>query len=179
MAAAGEYRQCTAHSKRSGERCRKRAAPGKNVCRMHGANAGPPPGNLNGLVHGAYVERVLAPEEQAIYDGFLAKIREDFELNNSSDEVQVLMAAMSFVQFCRAQQAGKETAAETQARIIRASLKDLKATKLAREGETSSNLNTSPAEWATALLEKIRESEKPKAQGKKASRGKTPNKRQI
>jgi len=145
---------------------------------MHGANAGPPRGNLNGLVHGAYVERVLTAGEQVIYDGFLAQMREDFELNHSSDEVAVLMAAMSFVQFCRAQKAGKEAAAETQARIIRASLKDLKATKIAREGETVS-LKTTPAEWATAILEKIRKSEKPKAKKRKASRGKTRKKSQI
>ena len=146
---------------------------------MHGANAGPPLGNLNGLVHGAYVKRVLSEEELAIHGAFLAKIREDFELNNSSDEVAVLMAAMAFVQYSRAVEAGNADAAERFDRMVRSNLKDLKATKLAREGETSNSLNTSPAEWATALLEQIREPEKPKAKGKKASRGKTPNKRRI
>ena len=181
-----QERQCKAKSKRTGQRCKRAAVPGKSVCYYHGgASTGPrtPEGrercSLAAMVHGAYVEKVLDEHEQRLYDGFLAKMREDFDLNRSSDEVAVLMAAMSFVQFCRAQQAGKEAAAETQARIIRASLKDLKATKLAREGETTSNLNTSPAEWATALLESIRKSEKPKTQGKKASRGKTQKKRQI
>jgi len=179
-------RRCKARSKRSGDRCKRAAVPGKSVCYYHGgASTGPrtPEGrercSLAAMVHGAYVDRVLDEHEQQIYDAFLAEMRQDFELNNSSDEVQVLMAAMAFVQFCRAQQACKEAPSETYARIIRANLKDLKATKLAREGETTSNLNTSPAEWATALLEKIRKSEKPKTQGKKASRGKTRNKRQI
>ena len=181
-----QERQCKARSKRTGKRCKRAAVPGKSVCYYHGgASTGPrtPEGrercSLAAMVHGAYVDRVLDEHEQQIYDAFLAEMRQDFELNNSSDEVQVLMAAMAFVQFCRAQQACTEAPSETYARIIRANLKDLKATKLAREGETSSNLNTSPAEWATALLENIRKSEKPKTQGKKASRGKTRNKRQI
>jgi len=189
-----DSRRCQARSKRTGKRCRRAAVPGKRVCYYHGgASTGPktPEGrercSLAAMVHGAYVDRVLTGEEQAIYDGFLAQMREDFELNHSSDEVAVLMAAMSFVQFCRAQKAGKEAAAETQARIIRASLKDLKATKIAREGETVS-LKTTPAEWATAILEKIRKSDlpasagqagKPKAKKRKASRGKTRKKSQI
>ena len=112
-------RQCKARSKRTGERCKRAAVPGKRVCYYHGgASTGPrtPEGrercSLAAMVHGAYVEKVLDEREQRLYDGFLAKMREDFDLNRSSDEVAVLMAAMSFVQFCRAQQAGKEAAAE-------------------------------------------------------------------
>ncbi len=44
----------------------------------------------------------------------------------------------------------------TQARIVRYSLKDLKATRSAREGRTV-DLKTTPAEWATALVEKMRQ----------------------
>ena len=158
-------RQCTAKSKQSGKRCKRPAAPGKRVCYMHGANAGPPKGNLNAMIHGAYVDRILTDEEQRLYDSFIKQIHEDFAFNSSSDEVAVLMAAMSFVQFCRAQQAGKEDAAEKQARIIRNMLKDLKATKLSREGETV-NLATTPAEWAAALLAQTQgtqsDDEKPK-----------------
>lgn len=181
-----QERQCKAKSKRTGQRCKRAAVPGKSVCYYHGgASTGPrtPEGrercSLAAMVHGAYVERVLTADEQAIYDGFLAQMREDFELNNSSDEVAVLMAAMAFIQSCRAHKAGNAQAAEIFDRMVRNNLKDLKATKIAREGETTTNLNTSPAEWATALLESIRKSEKPKTQGKKASRGKTQKKRQI
>ena len=151
---------------------------------MHGANAGPPLGNLNGLIHGIYVKRVLTEDEQKVYDAFLAKIREDFELNHSSDEVGVIMAAMAFVQHSRAVQAGNAEAAEKFDRMVRANLKDLKATKLAREGETPTGPSTSPAEWAATLMEGIRKSEKPKSEkpkteGKKASRGKARNRRRI
>jgi uncharacterized protein YicC (UPF0701 family) len=119
------------------------------------------------MVHGAYVKRVLTEEEQEIHDDFIAKIRADFTLNDSSDEIAVRMAAISYVQFLRAQQAGKEEAANVQARIVRESLKDLKATKITREGE-GADLKTTPADWATALLEKVREAGK--QPGRKASK---------
>jgi len=44
--------------------------------------------------------------------------------------------------------------------MIRCHLKDLKATKIAREGEAAGGPETTPAEWATALLEKLAESQK-------------------
>lgn len=47
--------QCTATSKRTGERCKRFCAPGKTVCKWHGGNScGPPKGNKNALKHGAY-----------------------------------------------------------------------------------------------------------------------------
>lgn len=46
-----EY-QCTARSKRTGERCKQPKAEGYQVCRWHGAGGGPPPGNKNALKHG-------------------------------------------------------------------------------------------------------------------------------
>lgn len=179
-----DARRCTAKSKQSGERCKRPAAAGKRVCYMHGAKAGPPKGNLNALIHGIYVSRVVNDEEQRIYDAFLAEIREDFALNDPSDEIAVQMAAMAFVQFARAFKAGDAKAAETFERIVRNNLKDLKATKIAREGE-GQEIKTTPADWATALLEKVREAGKQpgrkarKKRKKAADARRTPEKPQI
>jgi hypothetical protein len=41
--------------------------------------------------------------------------------------------------------------------MIRCHMKDLKTTKIAREGEEPKGSQTSPAEWASALLEKVSE----------------------
>jgi hypothetical protein len=158
-----DSKRCTARSRRTGERCKRPVTPGYKVCRYHGANpknhGGCPPekakGNLNALIHGVYAERVLDETEQKVYDGFIARIRGDFEFNDSSDEVAVHMAAIAFLQFVRAQNAGKQDAANTQAKIVRDSLKDLKATKITREGE-GKELNTTPAQWAAELLREIR-----------------------
>ena len=56
--------------------------------------------------------------------------------------------------------------------MIRCHLKDLKATKIAREGEAARGPETTPAEWATALLEKLAEAQR-KPAGKRAKRKKT------
>jgi len=161
-----DARRCHAKSKQTGERCKRPAAPGKRVCYMHGARGGGVKGNLNGMVHGAYVKRVLNEDEQRIHDDFLARLHADFTLNDSSDEIAVRMAAISYVQFLRAQEAGKEEAANIQARIVRESLKDLKATKITREGE-GLDIKTTPAEWAAALLEEVKAARKAGRKGKK------------
>ena len=80
--------RCTAHSKRTGERCQNPAVTGYTVCRHHGANAKNRggrkkgcdnsksrqgralPGNTNGITHGAYSSR-LPPEERPIYEELL------------------------------------------------------------------------------------------------------------
>ena len=59
--------QCTATSKRTGERCKRMCAPGKTVCKWHGGNSkGAPKGNKNALKHGAYENislETMFPEE--------------------------------------------------------------------------------------------------------------------
>jgi hypothetical protein len=41
-------KRCTAHSKRTGEKCLSPAVSGWSVCRMHGAGGGAPDGERNG-----------------------------------------------------------------------------------------------------------------------------------
>ncbi len=163
-----DVQRCTATSKHTGKRCRQPAVPGSGVCRYHGAGGGAPKGNLNRFVHGAYAARVLNDEERRIHGAFLERLREDFELNASSDEVAAQMAAMAFLQYIRAQKAEKEAAAAAQARIVRNCLRDLKATKGTRE-RGGVPLGTTPAEWAAALVGKLKEAEK----GGTASTGET------
>lgn len=46
--------QCTARSKRTGERCRRYCAEGHEVCYYHGQGGGAPAGNMNALRWGVY-----------------------------------------------------------------------------------------------------------------------------
>lgn len=55
---------------------------------------------------------------------------------------------------------GEWEAAEKLDRMIRCHLKDLKATKIARERDTAQGPATTPAEWATTLVEKLAGSRK-------------------
>lgn len=181
-----DSKRCTAKSKQTGQRCKRPVTPGYRVCYYHGANpknhGGCPPekakGNLNALKHGFFAKRILNEEEQRLFDEIVAQLHDDFVLNNSSDLIAVETMGLALVQLSRAMKGGNVQAAETFDRMVRSHLRDLKATKIAREGETVS-LKTTPAEWATAILEKIGKSERPKTRGKKATRGKTRKKSQI
>jgi hypothetical protein len=60
--------QCTAKSKKSGERCRRRARAGYPVCIMHGAGKGAKRGGRP-PVHGRY-SKFLSPDEQVDFEEF-------------------------------------------------------------------------------------------------------------
>jgi len=122
--------------------------------------AGAPEGNTNALKHGIYADRFLLPEERVVFDAIIEQLHQDFVFNKSSDFMQVELVAVYFLKLERAQEAGDWDAAERLDRMIRCHLKDLKATKIAREGEEPKGPETTPAEWATALLEKLAEAEK-------------------
>jgi len=121
---------------------------------------GPPEGNLNSMRHGIYANRFLAEDEKPLFETIIAQLYQDFVFNKSSDFMQVELVAVYFLKLGRAQEAGDWDAAEKLDRMIRCHLKDLKATKIAREGEAVKGPETTPAEWATALLEKLAESKK-------------------
>ena len=116
---------------------------------------GAPEDNTNALRHGIYADRFLSDEERPLFDAIIAQLHEDFVFNKSSDFMQVELVAVYFLKLGRAQEAGDWDAAEKLDRMIRCHLKDLKATKIAREGEEPKGPETTPAEWATALLEKL------------------------
>ncbi|MGB9618779.1 MAG: hypothetical protein ACPL7K_00025 [Armatimonadota bacterium] len=122
------------------------------------------PGNTNNLQHGIYANRFLTPEEKPIFDAIIAQLHEDFVFNKSSDFIQVELVAVYFLKLGRAQEVGDWEAAERLDRMIRCHMKDLKTTKLSREGTEPIESQTTPAEWATALLEKLAEAEKAKAE---------------
>jgi len=114
-------------------------------------------GNLQTLKHGIFADRCLTPEEKVMFDSIIEKLHEDFQFNKSSDFLQVELVGIYSVKLVRAQIEGNTQAAESLDRMIRCHMKDLKTTKIAREGEEPKGPQTSPAEWASALLEKVSE----------------------
>ncbi|MHB1000780.1 MAG: hypothetical protein ACYC27_16180 [Armatimonadota bacterium] len=123
-------------------------------------SVGAPKGNLNALKHGIYADRFLSPDEKKLFDVIIEQLHDDFVFNKSSDFLQVELVGVYFVKLGRAQEAGDHDAAERLDRMIRCHLKDLKTTKITREGTEPKLPETTPAEWATALLEQYAESEK-------------------
>lgn len=121
------------------------------------SKAGAKEGNLRTLKHGIFADRCLTPEEKVMFDSIIEKLHEDFQFNKSSDFLQVELVGIYSVKLVRAQIEGNTQAAESLDRMIRCHMKDLKTTKIAREGEEPKGPQTSPAEWASALLEKVSE----------------------
>jgi hypothetical protein len=144
--------------KSTGERCTHPAVSGYSVCRMHGANpknhGGGQPGNLNPLKHGAYVKKMLTDEEKAIFEDILAAIHRDFDLNESTDLAQAAMAAFYYAKWHCAVLGNANAAIGEFDVLFRKQLECLKTTRAQRD--TGGGQQTTPAEWAVALLESVR-----------------------
>ena len=116
--------------------------------------------STNAAQHGIYCAQFLSHDEKMLFEQIIDSINQDFVLNGSSDRMQAKTVAMTFVQIGRALEADDTEALERLDRILRSNLKDLKMTKMTRESEASGKFDTTPAEWATALIEKLRTQEK-------------------
>ncbi|MEE9368729.1 MAG: hypothetical protein V3V05_07675 [Pontiella sp.] len=123
-------------------------------------------GNLQTLKHGIFADRCLTPEEKVMFDHIIEKLHADFQFNKSSDFLQVELVGIYSVKLVRAQVEGNTQAAESLDRMIRCHMKDLKTTKISREGEERGP-TTSPSDWATALLEKVEEVAEKKSTARK------------
>lgn len=128
-------------------------------------NADPTPGsdtagNVNTLKHGIYANRLLSDDEKSLFHTIVEQLYKDFTFNGSSDFAQVELVALYQIRLARALENGDIRAAERFDRMIRAHLRDLKATKNIREGSGPRDLDTTPAEWAASLLEKLKDEEK-------------------
>ncbi len=114
------------------------------------------PGNEFNLRHGIFSNSLRTEEERQQFQTIISQLHQDFVFNRSSDLLQVEMVALYYLKLSRAQEAGDFETAERLDRMIRAHLRELKTTKLTREGDKPLGPETSPAEWATALLEKAK-----------------------
>ena len=137
------------------------AVPGKRVCYLHGGrSAGPrtPAGKAassqNARKHGIYVERILDDAERQVYAAIVENLSRDFGLDGSSVEA----FGMAFMQLVRAMKAGHAQAAAVFDGRVRRYLRVLRAGDETRTGEAR-DVETTPAERATALVETGREAE--------------------
>ena len=117
-------------------RAEGKAEPSKGV--------GAPRSNLNPMTHGIWANQRLDESERGLFQDIIGQLYKDFEFNKSSDFLQVEMVAIYSVKLVRAQINSDVDAAEKLDRMIRAHLKDLKATKIAREGDAPTGPHRSP-----------------------------------
>src|SRR5579863_9488305 len=81
-----EDRQCAAHSKRSGSRCRKWAMRGHTVCRNHGAlspRGVASPAFKTGRYSRSLPARLVGRYQEAVADPELLSLRDDLALIDS------------------------------------------------------------------------------------------------
>lgn len=112
-------------------------------------------GNLNALKHGIFANRIMNEGELELFTAIIAQLEEDYVFNRSVDFIQLELVGIYFLQLGRAILAERWDAADTIDRMLRCHLKELKATKRVREGDGPIQPNTTPAEWATDLLERL------------------------
>jgi hypothetical protein len=80
------------------------------------------------------------------------EIARDFKNETGPDTAMLDAAALLFMRHGRAVVAGEQDLANKTMASILAMLDRLKATKVSREGDKPSHGETTPAEWASALL---------------------------
>ena len=165
--------QCTAHSKRTGERCKNPAVTGFRVCRHHGANrnsgagrkkgcdnsksrnGGPPKGNTNGFKHGAYTAK-LPPDELPVFEQILADYLADVPNPSSTDRRALERLAILETKWQVAvTQGAPAEALDVLHRLLHRELKALQVTRESKD--TARTSGTTPAEVVASLLMKIRE----------------------
>lgn len=113
-------------------------------------------GNAHNFRHGIFSNSFLTEEERSQFQAIISQLYQDFVFNKSSDFYQVEIVALYMLKLRRAMELEDYDSAEKLDRLLRAHLRELKTTKLTREGDKPAGPETSPAEWATALLEKAR-----------------------
>ena len=165
--------RCTAHNKRTGERCQSPAVTGYTVCYHHGANptnrggrpkgckkapgsGGPPPkGNQNGWKHGAYSSRLL-PDELEMYEQIRQEFAEELGADNltTSDKRLIHQLAVVSTKFDTAAEKGAPPEAlHMLNRMILELLRELKITRASKDGGGATG--TTPAEVMAALYMKV------------------------
>lgn len=115
---------------------------------------GAPEGNLNPMRHGIFANRCLDEEERTLFREVIDSLYQDFEFNRSSDFIQIEFIGINTVKYMRAVAEGNMDAAQKLDSMIRANMKDVKMTKIAREGDQPKGPQTTPADWASDLLKK-------------------------
>ena len=101
------------------------------------------PKNYDGLpekdkdaAYGAYVNKVLSDAEIVIFKEFYGLLHQDFVLNKSSDRMSAELACMYFVKLLRVIESDNAEAIYKMDLLVRNQLKNLKATKDRREGNS-------------------------------------------
>ena len=185
----GSGKRCGATGKRTGEQCKNPSIAGSDFCFLHtrrpARKRGAPRGNKNNLRHGAnskilkeYKRRItegvdlepgflafniLDKEERKEFLVMVDGMCGDFNPAVPSDFHEIELLATCMILLNRATKRGNMKAVSALERMVRLGMRDLKSGKTAAQrasGGGKTQRKITPAEWAAALLKRVREEEK-------------------
>jgi hypothetical protein len=149
--------RCKAKSRTTGEQCRRWSVHGYNVCHYHGANpknhGGAPKHNQNATKHGAYVNRLLNAEEEAIFREYYEALGRDFELNDAYTRELAEKVCLCYVRLIRAIGGGSAEDIYKIDCLLSGKLAQLKAVMERRKRDSG---KMTYDEWKDDLLESFR-----------------------
>jgi hypothetical protein len=153
--------RCKAKSRTTGKQCKRWSVHGYNVCHYHGANSknhgGAPKGNRNAVKHGAYVDRLLNTEEEAIFQEYYEALGRDFDFRDAYTRELAEKICVFYVRLLRALEGGSAEDIYKIDCLLSGKLAKLKAVTERRKIDRR---KMTYEEWASDLLESFQLIEK-------------------
>ncbi len=137
--------------------------PGKReqeeLARLHGQPVGRTPKRLENLranayarKHGVFAAYFIDDEEQESFARLRERFSQDYPSETAADETALDLVCFYLLRLGRAIKAGEVDYIVKLDGTVRNHLRDLKATRITREGDKPTGPETTPAEWASNLL---------------------------
>lgn len=130
-----------------------------DLARLHGETVHRParrpgfqPGNQHARRHGVFAAHFLDEDEKASFAKLRARFSEDYPSETAADETALDLVCVYLLRLGRAIRAGEVDYIVKLDGTVRNHLRDLKATRITREGDKPTGPDTTPAEWASSLL---------------------------
>lgn len=111
---------------------------------------------VSALKNGVMASRLLDNNERDVFYALIERFYAEYTLNTSADFMEVELVNLLFIQFFRAVQAADWDAAHKIDSMLRAHLREMKASKRSREGDETQRQMVSAGEWTADLLAKAR-----------------------
>ncbi|HOV76289.1 MAG TPA: hypothetical protein PK967_20245 [Candidatus Hydrogenedentes bacterium] len=130
-----------------------------DLARLHGETVRRParrpgfqPGNQHARKHGVFAAHFLDEDEKESFSKLRERFSEDYPSETAADETALDLVCVYLLRLGRAIRAGEVDYIVKLDGTVRNHLRDLKATRITREGDKPTGPDTTPAEWASSLL---------------------------
>ena len=130
-----------------------------DLARLHGETVRRParrpgfqPGNQHARKHGVFAAHFLDEDENESFVKLRERFSEDYPSETAADETALDLVCVYLLRLGRAIKSGEVDYIVKLDGTVRNHLRDLKATRITREGDKPAGPDSTPAEWASSLL---------------------------